>query len=102
MSRIVKLLLISAIAPFLLGAKPFNPYPPTEEDRAEQKRIQEVLAISQQLNRQPRPYSDLRALRMQLDQYAASQSIPVMPKTVFKESPRQIRTFHYAADHSWS
>jgi hypothetical protein len=31
---------------------------------------------------------------MQLDQYAASQSIPVMPKTVFKESPRQIRTFH--------
>ena len=91
MSRLVKLLLISAIAPFLLGAKPFNPYPPTEED---QKRIQEVLAISQQLNRQPRPYSDLRALRMQLDQYAASQSIPVMPKTVFKESPRQIRTFH--------
>ena len=68
MSRLAKLLLISAIAPFLLGAKPFNPYPPTEEDRAEQKRIQEVLAISQQLNRQPRPYSDLRALRIQLDQ----------------------------------
>lgn len=94
MSRLLKLLLISAAAPFLLGAKPFNPYPPTEEYREEQKRIQEALAISQQLNRQPRPYSDLRALRMQLDQYAASQAIPVLPKTVFKESPRQIRTFH--------
>ena len=94
MSRLLKLLLISAATLLLLGAKPFKPYPPTEEYREEQKRIQEVLAISQQLNRQPRPYSDLRALRIQLDQYAASQSIPVMPKTVFKESPRQIRTFH--------
>ena len=93
MPRLVKLLLISAIAPFLLGAKPFNPYPPTEEDRAEQKRIQEVLAISQQLNRQPRPYSDLRALRMQLDQYAASQSIPVMPKTVFKNLQGELAPF---------
>jgi len=90
----MKLLLISVTTPFLLGAKPFNPYPPTEDYREEQKRIQEVLAISQQLNRQPKPYSDLRALRMQLDQYGASQSIPFMPKTVFKESPRQIRTFH--------
>ena len=83
MSRIVKLLLISASAPFLLGAKPFNPYPPTEEDRAELKRIQEVLAISQQLNRQP-GLTDLRALRIQLDQYAACSRSPLCPRQYSK------------------
>jgi hypothetical protein len=89
----MKLLLISATTLFLLGAKPFNPYPPTEKYREEQKRIQEVLMISLQLNRQPKPISNQRALRNQQDQYAASQ-LPILPRNLFKEAPRRIRTFH--------
>ena len=89
----VLLIIISSI--FLLGAKRGTLNLTEQQLRDNQRRIQEIILLSQQTNKQPKPIRDQREARMQQNRYTPT-NLMVYPRTVYRELPNvpKQRRFH--------
>jgi hypothetical protein len=63
--------------------------------RDKQRRIQEIILLSQQTNKQPKPIQDQREARMQQNRYTPID-LTIYPRTVYRELPNvpKQRRFH--------
>ena len=91
----LKVLLIIICSIFLLGAKRGTLNLTEQQLRDNQKRIQEIILLSQQTNKQPKPIRDQREARMQQNRYTPT-NLMVYPRTVYRELPNvpKQRRFH--------
>ena len=91
----LRVLLIIICSIFLLGAKRGTLNLTEQQLRDNQKRIQEIILLSQQTNKQPKPIRDQREARMQQNRYTPT-NLMVYPRTVYRELPNvpKQRRFH--------
>ena len=91
----LKVLLIIICSIFLLGAKRGTLNLTEQQLRDNQKRIQEIILLSQQTNKQPKPIRDQREARMQQNRYTPT-NLMIYPRTVYRELPNvpKQRRFH--------
>ena len=91
----LKVLLIIICSIFLLGAKRGTLNLTEQQLRDNQRRIQEIILLSQQTNKQPKPIRDQREARMQQNRYTPT-NLMVYPRTVYRELPNvpKQRRFH--------
>ena len=91
----LRVLLIIICSIFLLGAKRGTLNLTEQQLRDNQRRIQEIILLSQQTNKQPKPIRDQREARMQQNRYIPT-NLMVYPRTVYRELPNVLkqRRFH--------
>ncbi len=91
----LKVLLIIICSIFLLGAKRGTLNLTEQQLRDNQRRIQEIILLSQQTNKQPKPIRDQREARMQQNRYTPT-NLMIYPRTVYRELPNvpKQRRFH--------
>jgi len=91
----LRVLLIIICSIFLLGAKRGTLNLTEQQLRDNQRRIQEIILLSQQTNKQPKPIRDQREARMQQNRYTPT-NLMVYPRTVYRELPNvpKQRRFH--------
>ncbi len=91
----LRILLIIICSIFLLGAKRGTLNLTEQQLRDNQRRIQEIILLSQQTNKQPKPIRDQREARMQQNRYT-STNLMIYPRTVYRELPNvpKQRRFH--------
>ena len=91
----LRVLLIIICSIFLLGAKRGTLNLTEQQLRDNQKRIQEIILLSQQTNKQPKPIRDQREARMQQNRYTPT-NLMIYPRTVYRELPNvpKQRRFH--------
>ena len=80
---------------FLLGAERGTIDLNEQQLRDKQRRIQEIILLSQRTNKQPKPIRDQREARMQQNRYTPT-NLTVYPRTVYRELPHvpKQRRFH--------
>ena len=95
MNYSLRVLLIIICSIFLLGAKRGTLNLTEQQLRDNQRRIQEIILLSQQTNKQPKPIRDQREARMQQNRYTPT-NLMVYPRTVYRELPNvpKQRRFH--------
>ena len=91
----LRVLLIISCSIFLLGAKRGTLNLTEQQLRDNQIRIQEIIFLSQQTNKQPKPIRDQREARIQQNRYTPT-NLMVYPRTVYRELPNVLkqRRFH--------
>ena len=91
----LRALLIIICSIFLLGAKRGTLNLTEQQLRDNQRRIQEIILLSQQTNKQPKPIRDQREARMQQNRYTPT-NLMIYPRTVYRELPNvpKQRRFH--------
>ena len=91
----LRVLLIIICSIFLLGAKRGTLNLTEQQLRDNQRRIQEIILLSQQTNKQPKPIHDQREARMQQNRYTPT-NLMIYPRTVYRELPNvpKQRRFH--------
>ena len=91
----LRVLLIIICSIFLLGAKRGTLNLTEQQLRDNQRRIQEIILLSQQTNKQPKPIRDQREARMQQNRYTPTNLV-IYPRTVYRELPNvpKQRRFH--------
>tara|TARA_Y200000002_G_C22440857_1_gene562090 strand:+ start:210 stop:500 length:291 start_codon:yes stop_codon:yes gene_type:complete len=91
----LRVLLIIICSIFLLGAKRGTLNLTEQQLRDNQRRIQEIILLSQQTNKQPKPIRDQREARMQQNRYTPT-NLMIYPRTVYRELPNvpKQRRFH--------
>ena len=91
----LRVLLIIICSIFLLGAKRGTLNLTEKQLRDNQRRIQEIILLSQQTNKQPKPIRDQREARMQQNRYTPT-NLMIYPRTVYRELPNvpKQRRFH--------
>ena len=91
----LRVLLIIICSIFLLGAKRGTLNLTEQQLRDNQRRIQEIILLSQQTNKQPNPIRDQREARMQQNRYTPT-NLMIYPRTVYRELPNvpKQRRFH--------
>lgn len=91
----LRVLLIIICFIFLLGAKRGTLNLTEQQLRDNQRRIQEIILLSQQTNKQPKPIRDQREARMQQNRYTPT-NLMIYPRTVYRELPNvpKQRRFH--------
>ena len=91
----LRVLLIIIFSIFLLGAKRGTLNLTEQQLRDNQRRIQEIILLSQQTNKQPKPIRDQREARMQQNRYIPT-NLMIYPRTVYRELPNvpKQRRFH--------
>ena len=91
----LRVLLIIICSIFLLGAKRGTLNLTEQQLRDNQRRIQEIILLSQQTNKQPKPIRDQREARMQQNRYTPA-NLMIYPRTVYRELPNvpKQRRFH--------
>ena len=91
----LRALLIIICSIFLLGAKRGTLNLTEQQLRDNQRRIQEIILLSQQTNKQPKPIRDQREARMQQNRYTPTNLV-IYPRTVYRELPNvpKQRRFH--------
>ena len=95
MNNQLRILLIIIVSIFLLGVERGTLNLTEQQLRDKQRRIQEIILLSQQTNKQPKPIRDLREARMQQNRYTPV-NLTVYPRTVYRELPNvpKQRRFH--------
>ena len=91
----LRVLLMIICSIFLLGAKRGTLNLTEQQLRDNQRRIQEIILLSQQTNKQPKPIRDQREARMQQNRYTPT-NLMIYPRTVYRELPNvpKQRRFH--------
>ena len=91
----LRVLLIIIVSMFLLGVERGILDMTEQQLRDKQRRIQEIILLSQQTNKQPKPIRDQREARMQQNRYTPI-NLPIYPRTVYRELPHvpKQRRFH--------
>lgn len=91
----LRVLLIIICSIFLLGVKRGTLNLTEQQLRYNQIRIQEIIFLSQQTNKQPKPIRDQREARIQQNRYTPT-NLMVYPRTVYRELPNVLkqRRFH--------
>ena len=95
MNNQLRVPLVIIVSIFLLGAER-GPLDLNEQQlRDKQRRIQEIILLSQRTNKQPKPIRDQREARMQQNRYTPT-NLTVYPRTVYRELPHvpKQRRFH--------
>ena len=89
------ILLIIIISIILLGLERGTLDLTEQQLREKQRRIQEIILLSQRTNKQPKPIRDQREARMQQNRYTPT-NLTVYPRTVYRELPHvpKQRRFH--------
>ena len=95
MNNQLRVLLIIIVSIFLLSVERATPYLTEQQLRDEQRRIQEIILLSQRTNKQPKPVQDQREARMQQNRYTPT-NLTVYPRAVYRELPHvpKQRRFH--------
>ena len=95
MNNQLRVPLIIIVSIFLLGAERGILDLNEQQLRDKQRRIQEIILLSQRTNKQPKPIRDQREARMQQNRYTPT-NLTVYPRTVYRELPHvpKQRRFH--------
>ena len=95
MNNQLRVLLIIIFSIFLLGVERGILDMTEQQLRDKQRRIQEIILLSQQTNKQLKPIRDQREARMQQNRYTPI-NLPIYPRTVYRELPHvpKQRRFH--------
>ena len=95
MNNQLRVPLVIIVSIFLLGAERGTLDLTEQQLRDKQRRIQEIILLSQQMNKQPKPVQDQREARMQQNRYTPI-NLTVYPRTVYRELPHvpKQRRFH--------
>ena len=95
MNNQLRVPLVIIVSIFLLGAERGTLDLNEQQLRDKQRRIQEIILLSQRTNKQPKPIRDQRKARMQQNRYTPT-NLTVYPRTVYRELPHvpKQRRFH--------
>ena len=95
MNNQLRVPLVIIVSIFLLGAERGTLDLNEQQLRDKQRRIQEIILLSQRTNKQPKPVRDQREARMQQNRYTPTNLI-VYPRAVYRELPHvpKQRRFH--------
>ncbi len=95
MNNQLRVPLVIIVSIFLLGAERGTLDLNEQQLRDKQRRIQEIILLSQRTNKQPKPIRDQREARMQQNRYTPT-NLTVYPRTVYRELPHvpKQRRFH--------
>ena len=95
MNNQLRVLLIIIVSIFLLGVERGTLDLTEQQLRDKQRRIQEIILLSQRTNKQPKPVRDQREARMQQNRYTTT-NLTVYPRAVYREPPHvpKQRRFH--------
>ena len=95
MNNQLRVPLVIIVSIFLLGAERGTLDLNEQQLRDKQRRIQEIILLSQRTNKQPKPIRDQREARMQQNRYIPI-NLTVYPRTVYRELPHvpKQRRFH--------
>ena len=95
MNNQLRVPLVIIVSIFLLGAERGTLDLNEQQLRDKQRRIQEIILLSQRTNKQPKPIRDQREARMQQTRYTPI-NLTVYPRTVYRELPHvpKQRRFH--------
>ena len=86
MNNQLRVPLVIIVSIFLLGAERGTLDLNEQQLRDKQRRIQEIILLSQRTNKQPKPIRDQREARMQQNRYTPT-NLTVYPRTVYRELP---------------
>jgi hypothetical protein len=90
MENHLKILLIISISVFFFGVDKGGLDLTKQQLREKQRRIQEIILLSQRTNKQPKPLKDQREARMQQNRYTPN-NLPIYPRTVYRELPNVLK-----------
>ena len=90
MNNQLRIFLVFIVSIFLLGVERGTLDLTEQQLRDKQRRIQEIIILSQQTNKQPRPIQDQREARMQQNRYTPI-NLTVYPRTVYRELPNVLK-----------
>ena len=90
MNNQLRIFLVFIVSVFLLGVERGTLDLTEQQLRDKQRRIQEIIILSQQTNKQPRPIRDQREARMQQNRYTPI-NLTVYPRTVYRELPNVLK-----------
>ena len=95
MNNQLRVPLVIIVSIFLLGAERGTLDLNEQQLRDKQRRIQEIILLSQRTNKQPKTIRDQREARMQQNRYTPT-NLTVYPRTVYRELPHvpKQRRFH--------
>jgi hypothetical protein len=90
MNNQLRIFLVFIVSIFLLGVERGTLDLTEQQLRDKQRRIQEIIILSQQTNKQPRPIRDQREARVQQNRYTPI-NLTVYPRTVYRELPNVLK-----------
>ena len=90
MNNQLRIFLVFIVSIFLLGVERGTLDLTEQQLRDKQRRIQEIIILSQQTNKQPRPIRDQREARVQQNRYTPI-NLTVYPRAVYRELPNVLK-----------